>query len=86
MATDNKDYEASIEEKVEILASNPFRYYTSPNIWIGRDNSRIEELNSLLKESESKEKFELCSRIVEVKKILSKIYSKNIRIEVVYSD
>lgn len=86
MTTDNKDYEATIEEKVEKLASNPIRYYTGPNIWIGRDNSRIEELNSLLKESEYKENFKLCSRIVQVKKILSKIYSKNIRVEVVYSD
>ena len=71
-----KHINATLEEKVEIIATNPFRYYIAPNLWIGRNESRIDELNSLLKEAEENENFELCARIKEVTKKLRKILTK----------
>lgn len=81
-----KHINATLGEKVEILATNPFRYYLAPNLWIGRNESRIDELNSLLKEAEENENFELCARIKEVTKKLRKIFLKNVLVEIVHSD
>ncbi len=65
----------TIEEQVELLATNPYRYYISPNVWIGRNYSRIDELIGLLKHAEEKGNSTLCNRIVEVKNHLINIYS-----------
>lgn len=65
----------TIEEQVELLATNPYRYYIAPNVWIGRNLSRIKELNGLLRHAEEKEDFELCQRIKEVKNHLISLYS-----------
>lgn len=65
---------ASIEEKVEILAKNPYRYYLYVNIWIGRNNRRLIELDKLMENALNEEKFELCIRILEVKEMLSELY------------
>ena len=81
-----KHINATLEEKVEILATNPFRYYLAPNLWIGRNESRIDELNSILKEAEENENFELCARIKEVTKKLRTIFLKNVLVEIVHSD
>lgn len=81
-----KHINATLEEKVEILATNPFRYYLAPNLWIGRNESRIDELISLFKEAEENENFELCARIKEVTKKFRKIFLKNVLVEIVHSD
>ena len=65
----------TIEKQVELLATNPYRYYIAPNVWIGRNLSRIKELNGLLKHAEENEDFELCQRIKEVINHLNSLYS-----------
>ncbi|MBU3681084.1 MAG: hypothetical protein FGM16_03990 [Flavobacterium sp.] len=70
--------EATAAQKVEILASNPYRYYLAPNLWIGRNNSRIVELDTLSKAVELAENQAIQARIIEVKKQLQEIYSKNV--------
>lgn len=61
---------ASLEEKVEILAKNPYRFYIGPNVWALR-NSRQEILEDYLREAIAIEDFELCQKIREVKTFLS---------------
>lgn len=65
----------TIEEQVELLATNPYRYYIAPNVWIGRNYSRIHELNRLFKHAEEKGNSNLCNRINEVKNLLLNIYT-----------
>lgn len=61
---------APLEEKVEILAQNPYRFYIGQNVWALR-NSRQEILQEYLKEAIAKENFELCQKIREVKTFIS---------------
>jgi hypothetical protein len=61
---------ASLREKVEILATNPFRYYVVPNLWIGQNASRIKELDSLFLQAKLEADDLLCQRILEVQKQL----------------
>ena len=58
---------ASLEEKVEILSENPYRFYIYPNVWTFRGEARIKLLEDCLKEAERLERFELCKRILEVR-------------------
>ncbi len=57
---------ASLREKVEILATNPYRYYVAPNLWIGQNASRIKELDSLFLQAKLEADDLLCQRILEV--------------------
>ena len=65
----------TIEEQVKLLATNPYRYYIAPNVWIGRNYSRIHELDRLYKHAEEKGDSNLCNRIIEVKNHLINLYS-----------
>lgn len=68
------DYSSSIETKVEILFSNPYRFYISPFVWIMRGSSRIDELKVLYNEAYKQKKFKLCLKIEEVIEYLNIIY------------
>ena len=61
-----KHLNASLRDKVEILAENPYRFYIAPNVWTFRGEARVRLLQDWLKEAEQLEQYELCSRIVEV--------------------
>ena len=61
---------ASLREKVEILATNPFRYYVAPNLWIGQNASRIRELDNLLHQVKLEADELLFQRILEVQEQL----------------
>lgn len=61
---------ASLREKVEILATNPFRYYVAPNLWIGQNASRIRELDNLLHQAKLEADELLFQRILEVQEQL----------------
>ena len=61
---------ASLREKVEILAINPFRFYVAPNLWIGQNASRIKELDSLFLHAKLEADELLCQRILEVQEQL----------------
>lgn len=61
-----KHLNASLRDKVEILAENPYRFYIAPNVWTFRGEARVRLLEGWLKEAEQLEQYELCSRIVEV--------------------
>jgi hypothetical protein len=61
---------ASMREKVEILATNPFRYYVATNLWIGQNVSRVKELESLLHQAKLEADDVLCQRILEVQQQL----------------
>ena len=61
---------ASLGEKVEILATNPYRYYVAPNLWIGQNASRIKELDCLLHQAKLEADDLLCQRILEVQQQL----------------
>jgi hypothetical protein len=61
---------ASLREKVEILATNPYRYYVGPNLWIGQNASRIRELDSLLHHANLEADDVLIQRILEVQQQL----------------
>jgi hypothetical protein len=65
---------ASLREKVEILATNPYRYYVAPNLWIGQNASRIRELDSLLHQAKLEADDLLCQRILEVQQQLKVKY------------
>ena len=65
-----KHLNASLRDKVEILAENPYRFYICPNVWTFRGPSRLEVLAEFLTEAEAAEDFELCARILEVEKAL----------------
>jgi hypothetical protein len=62
--------QASLREKVEILATNPYRYYVAPNLWIGQNASRIKELDSLLIQVQDENNDLLCQQILEVQQQL----------------
>lgn len=68
---------ASLKEKVDILAENPYRFYIGPNVWVFR-NSRQEILEDYLKEAIANEDYELCQKIKEVKTFLSFINNHKI--------
>ena len=61
---------ASLRDKVEILATNPFRYYVAPNLWIGQNASRIRELDNLLHQAKLEADELLFQRILEVQEQL----------------
>ena len=61
---------ASLRDKVEILATNPFRYYVAPNLWIGQNASRIRELDNLLHQAKLEADELLFQRILEVQQQL----------------
>jgi hypothetical protein len=65
---------ASLREKVEILATNPYRYYVAPNLWIGQNASRIKELDSLLHCAKLEADELLCQRILDVQQQLRETY------------
>ena len=62
---------ASLRDKVEILAENPYRFHIYPNVWTFRGPTRLEILSRFLAEAEATEDFELCARILEVQKALT---------------
>jgi hypothetical protein len=62
--------QANLQEKVEILAVNPYRYYVAPHLWIGQNASRIKELDSLLIQAQDENNDLLCQRILEVQQQL----------------
>jgi len=66
-----KHLNASLRDKVEILAKNPYRFYICPNVWTFRGPSRLEVLAEFLTAAEAAEDFELCTRILEVEKALT---------------
>lgn len=61
---------ASLPDKVEFLATNPYRYYVAPNLWIGQNASRIRELDNLLHQAKLEADDLLCQRILEVQQQL----------------
>ena len=66
-----KHLNASLRDKVEILAKNPHRFYIYPNVWVLPGPTRLEVLSEFLAEAEAAEDFELCARILEVEKALT---------------
>ena len=66
-----KHLNASLRDKVEILAKNPHRFYIYPNVWVLPGPTRLEILSQFLAEAEAAEDFELCARILEVQKALT---------------
>jgi len=66
-----KHLNASLRDKVEILAQNPYRFYITPYVWTFRGPTRLEILSGFLTEAEAAEDFELCARILEVEKALA---------------
>ena len=71
-----KHVNATLEERVEILAENPFRYYIEINVFSLSNMSRIEEINKCMNQALQEQKYELFKRILEVKKNLIAIYEK----------
>jgi len=65
-----KHLNASLRDKVEILAKNPHRFYIYPNVWVLPGPTRLEVLAEFLAEAEAAEDFELCARMLEVQKAL----------------
>ena len=65
-----KHLNASLRDKVEILAKNPYRFYIYPNSWAFRGPARLEILSQFMAKAETAEDFELCARILEVEKVL----------------
>ncbi len=63
-------YSFSLEDRVEILARDPVRYFTSSNIWCERGESRLEILDEYLGEALKDEKYGLCHRIRQVQRLL----------------
>lgn len=70
--------QASLREKVEILATNPYRYYVAPHLWIGQNASRIKELDSLFYQAKLEGDDVLCHRILEVQQQLRDLYNLEI--------
>jgi hypothetical protein len=70
--------QASLREKVEILAANPYRFYLAPNLWIGQNASRIKELDRLLHQANLETDDFLCQRIREVQQQLRDLYNLEI--------
>ena len=66
-----KHLNASLRDKVEILAKNPHRFYIYPNVWVLPGPTRLDVLSEFLTEAEAAEDFELCARILEVEKALA---------------
>ena len=66
-----KHLNASLRDKVEILAKNPHRFYIYPNVWVLPGPTRLDVLSEFLAEAEAAEDFELCARILEVQKALT---------------
>lgn len=64
----------TIEEQVELLATNPYRYYFALNLCIGRNLSCIHELEAFYKSAEIKGDVLLCNRINEVINYLFNLY------------
>ena len=62
--------QANLQEKVEILATNPYRYYIAPHLWIGQNASRIRELDNLLHQAKLEADELLFQRILEVQEQL----------------
>ena len=63
-------YSFSLEDRVEILAQDPVRFFTSANAWCGRGESRLEILDGYLEEALQDEKYGLCQRIRQVQRLL----------------
>jgi len=63
-------YSLSLEDRVEILAQDPVRYFTSSNAWCSRGESRLEILDGYLEEALKDEKYGLCHRIRQVQRLL----------------
>ena len=63
-------YSFSLEERVEILAKDPVRFFTSANAWCGRGEYRLEILDRYLEEALKDEKYRLCNRIRQVQRFL----------------
>jgi hypothetical protein len=61
---------ASLEDKVNILIENPYRYYIGQNVWALK-NSRQEILDDYFQTALAIEKYELCQKIQEVKTFLN---------------
>lgn len=61
---------ASLSEKIEILAENPIRFYVKSNVWVFR-NSRQIILDNYLKEIDENKNYELYQRAIEVKRFLN---------------
>ena len=66
----NAHYSFSLEERVEILAQDPVRFFTSANAWCGRGECRMEILDGYLEEALKDEKYGLCHRIRQVQRLL----------------
>lgn len=62
---------ASLSEKVEILANNPKRYYLKVDVWTEASIERLDILNLYFLEALNEKNYDLCKRISEVKNILS---------------
>lgn len=70
-----RDINASLDEKIKTLKSNPFRFYVAEYVWAPRQN-RIEILDKYLEEAIYDENYELCRTIHELKLFLSAVYDK----------
>ena len=71
-----KHLNASLRDKVEILAKNPHHFYIHPNVWMLPGPTRLEVLSEFLVEAEEADDFELCERILEVQTALrTKLYA-----------
>ena len=74
---------ASLEEKVQILAQNPYRFYIGLNVWAFR-NSRQEILKDYLKQAIALEDFELCQKIKEVKTFIGFVNNHDTNMDYVF--
>lgn len=71
----NHVYE-SLENRVEMIAEDPYRWYVSDVLWIHRGAMRLEHLDHLRTYASEASKEALCARIDEVKGMLERKYSK----------
>lgn len=74
---------APLNDKVDILVDNPYRFYIGPNVWVFR-NSRQEILEDYLKEAITIENYELCQKIKEVKTFLSFVNNQKTKRDYVF--
>jgi hypothetical protein len=69
-ASGHPHFSTSIEERIEILAQDPYRFYLAPTVFYYRGEQRIDLLDQYLDECIMNEKYELCSRIRKVQRLL----------------
>lgn len=58
---------ATDEEKVNIIAQDPYRFYISINVWILRGENRFDVLDEIFHRAVERSDYQFCNKIIEVK-------------------